>query len=172
MSRNGTPLKRTRTNERRSVRTGNELDDRGPKLATTKNTRNRKQEMTRDWSLLVRDQDILDLVGTCNAHTLYALASRFVAILDALKNNDFDAIDRIAKESRAANFRKVVAGIKRGLAEGELWSARYTTRAVIAEAFRYTPAYFQALDAFTATLRGERIGRPASRRTQRPRFGK
>src|SRR5262249_43518988 len=71
----------------------------------------RKEKMTRDWSLLVKDQDILDLVGTCNAHTLYPLAARFVAIEDAIKKNDIGAISKIEKESRAAGFRKVVAAI-------------------------------------------------------------
>lgn len=114
--------------------------------------------MTRDWSLLVRDQDILDLLGTCNAHTLYPLAARFVAIHDAIKKNDIAAINKIEKESRAAGFRKVVAAIKRGMARGDGWSAGYTARAVIAEAFRYTPAYFQALDAFKAVVRGRGSG--------------
>jgi hypothetical protein len=120
----------------------------------------RRQKITRDWSLLVPDQDILDLVATCNAHTLHLLAARFVAIHDAIKNDDLGAIDRIAKESRASCFRKVIAGIKRGLAQGDAWSTRYTARAVIAEAFRHTPAYFQALDAFIATLRQDRVGKP------------
>jgi hypothetical protein len=109
--------------------------------------------MTRDWSLLVKDQNILDLVGTCNALTLYPLAARFVAIDDAIKKNDIGAISKIEKQSRAAGFRKVVAAIKRGLAEGDAWSARHTARAVIAEAFHYTPAYFQALDGFMASCR-------------------
>jgi hypothetical protein len=108
--------------------------------------------MTREWGLLVKDQEILDLVGTCNAHTLYRLAARFVAIDDALKKNDIRAISKIEKESRAAGFRKVVAAIKRGLAEGDAWSARHTARAVVAEAFHYTPAYFQALDAFAKAV--------------------
>jgi hypothetical protein len=41
--------------------------------------------MTREWGLLVSDQDILDLVGTCNAHTLYPLAARFVRVIDAIE---------------------------------------------------------------------------------------
>jgi hypothetical protein len=112
-----------------------------------------KRKITRDWSLLVSDQDILDLVGTCSADTLYLLAARFVAIHDAIKSNDLAAIERIAKKSRAAAFRKVISGIKRGVASGESWSARHTARAVIAEAFHHTPAYFLALDAFIASLR-------------------
>jgi len=110
--------------------------------------------MTRDWSLLVRDRDILDLVGACNAHTLYPLAARFVRVLDAIKGNDIGGINKIEKESRAAAFRKVIAAIKVGLANGEAWSARRTARAVIAEAFHHTPSYFQALDAFTAFVDG------------------
>lgn len=110
--------------------------------------------MTRDWSLLVSDQDILDLVGASNTHTLYPLAARFIAIHDAIKRNDPGAIDKIAKESRAAGFRKVVSAIRQGLAEGNAWSARYTARTVIGEAFRHTPAYFQALDAFMEGCRG------------------
>jgi hypothetical protein len=86
--------------------------------------------MTRDWSLLVSDQDILDLVSASNTVTIYPLAGRFVAIHDAIEKNDIGAIDKIEKESRAAGFRKVVAGIKRGLAKGDAWSARYTARAV------------------------------------------
>jgi hypothetical protein len=104
--------------------------------------------MTREWGLLVKDQDILDLVGTCNANTLYPLAARFVAIEEAMKKNDIEAISKIERGSRGAGFRKVVAAIKRGLAEGDAWAARHTARAVIAEAFHYTPAYFQALRAF------------------------
>lgn len=109
--------------------------------------------MTRDWGLLVKDQDILDLVGTCNAHTIYPLAAKFVRILGAIKKNDIGAISKIERESRAAAFRKVVAAIKRGLAEGDAWSARHTARVVIAEAFHYTPAYFRALDAFMESSR-------------------
>lgn len=122
---------------------------------------NPKPRMRRDWGLLVSDQDILDLIGACNAHSVYPLAARFVAILDAITNKNLGAIDRIAKERRAGPFRKVVSRIKQGLAEGEEWSARYTARAVIAEAFRYTPPYFHALDAFTAALREKRASRLA-----------
>jgi hypothetical protein len=155
-------------------RTGNQLHraNTGRARSSKRSRPHIKPKITRDWSLLVSDQDILDLVSTCNAHTLYALASRFVAILDAIKNNDLRALDRIARESRAPKFRTVVAAIKNGLAEREPWSARYTARAVIAESFRHTPAYFRALDAFTATLRGKRLGRAASRRTKRRRFRK
>jgi hypothetical protein len=115
--------------------------------------------MTRDFGLLVRDRDILDLVGGSNSVTLYPLAARFVAIHDAIMENDIGAISKIEKESRAAGFRQVVAAIKRGLAEGKAWSARYTARGVIAEAFHHTPAYFEDLDAFMAGLREERVGR-------------
>jgi hypothetical protein len=123
----------------------------------------------RDWGLLVKDQDILDLVGTCNAHTLYPLAARFVRVLDAIKKNDIGAISKIERESRAATFRKVVAAIKRGLAEGDAWSARHTARAVIAEAFHYTPAYFQALAAFIegCRLKVSRLPRSQVRRSAR-----
>ena len=117
--------------------------------------------------MLVRDQDILDLVGTCNARTIYPLAARFVRVLDAIKKNDIGTISRIERESRAAGFRKVVAAIKRGLAEGDAWSARHTARAVIAEAFHYTPAYFQALDAFRESCR-LKVSSPSWRHSRRP----
>ena len=146
-------MARKRAHKRLKRQTAARERPRRAKLGTTLYGPVGKAKMTRDWSLLVSDQDILDLVGASSTHSLYPLAARFVAIHDAIKKNDPRAIDKIAKESSAARFRTVVSAIRQGVVQGDAWSARYTARAVIAEVFRHTPAYFRALDAFIAGLR-------------------
>jgi len=156
--------------------------------------------MTRDWGLLVKDQDILDLVNSTRIDRTEELAGRFDAIasiigtergdirsLDsALDEDSPDAaakegkpraiapavrsgttssarvrakireIERIGRESRARRFREIVSAIIQGLAAGDVWSARHTARAVVAETFANTPAYFQALDQFCCVVRALR----------------
>ena len=156
---------KSRVNKKKHNKAGNVARGKHPRIGRrqdsvpTKRGQAPNAGMTRDWGLLVSDQAILDLVGRCNAHTLYTLAERFVLVLNAIKNNDIGAIRIIEKESRAASFRKVVTGINRGLSQGHVWSARHTARAVIAEAFHHTPAYFQALDTFTTALMVKRLRR-------------
>src|SRR5262249_5319439 len=95
----GIPLRQRKPKKQTRDQLGNQpVNRRRRKSTATEQSVSRKEKMTREWSLLVRDQDILDLVGTCNAHTLYPLAARFVAIQDAIKNNDIGAISKIERE--------------------------------------------------------------------------
>jgi len=122
--------------------------------------------MTRDYGLLVKDQDILDLVWSCTRPDIIILARRLIAIQDAIEAYDLRAIDRIAKESSDPLFRRVVKAIKRGLKEHDAdkaWCAAFTTKILIGEAFSKTPAYYRALRAFCANLREMREQRGALR---------
>lgn len=56
--------------------------------------------VTREYGLLVRDQDILDLIWRSTRSEIYPLAERVLVIQDAIEENDILAIETVAKEAR------------------------------------------------------------------------
>ncbi|HKV39447.1 MAG TPA: hypothetical protein VJX67_09555 [Blastocatellia bacterium] len=67
-------------------------------------------------------------------------------------------IRRIGRESRAHDYRKIVAAIEEAVRSGDGFSARRTAEAVVEEAFRYTPFYSRAMEEFCVSLRAMRRG--------------
>jgi hypothetical protein len=118
--------------------------------------------LTRDWGLLVKDQDILDLIATQTRKTIWHLACEFLAIQDAIDANDLKSIQEI-REGRSSPYQKVVSAIKAGLAAGEIWSARHTAEAVVQESFRYTVPYVRAVEEFRVSLKRMRAREKRSR---------
>ena len=113
-------------------------------------------KITREYGLLVKDQDILDLVWPSTLSELYLLAERVLVIQDAIEAGDVLTINRVAKESPDFLFRRLVSVIKRGVIDGAWYYAGFTTRVLLAGVFSKTPDYFEALHAFYADLRTAR----------------
>ncbi|HYL98614.1 MAG TPA: hypothetical protein VEZ90_06640 [Blastocatellia bacterium] len=114
-------------------------------------------KITREYGLLVKDQDILDLIWKSTRSEIYVLAERVLAIQDAIDAYDIRAItavaESVAKESGERGFRKLVKAIKQGVMDGETWCAGFTTRVLLSEAFSKTPEYFRAQREFFDELR-------------------
>ena len=111
------------------------------------------EKITREYGMLVKDQDILDLAWNSTPSGIYLLAERVLAIQDAIETLDLPTIDSVATESTDPLFRRIVRAIRQGVIDGETWCAGYTTRALLAEAFSKTPDYFEALRYFCDHLR-------------------
>ncbi|HEY6328724.1 MAG TPA: hypothetical protein VI756_05265 [Blastocatellia bacterium] len=65
-------------------------------------------------------------------------------------------IRKIGRESRARDYRKIVAAIEEAVRSGDGFSARNTAEAVVEEAFQYTSIYCKALKEFCLSLRAMR----------------
>ncbi|MGH9823665.1 MAG: hypothetical protein ACREDR_10485, partial [Blastocatellia bacterium] len=69
-------------------------------------------KITREYGLLVKDQDILDLIWKSTPSEIYLLAEEILVIQDAIDSQNLAAInavtEQVAKESQDALFRKVV----------------------------------------------------------------
>lgn len=116
------------------------------------------QKITREYGLLVKDQDILDLIWSSTLSEIDLLAERFIIIQDAIETLDIPTIDSVAKQSPDSLYRRVVGAIRRGVIDGDAYWAGYTTRVLLAEAFSKTPDYFQALRYYYNDLRTMRKG--------------
>ncbi|HYL98782.1 MAG TPA: hypothetical protein VEZ90_07485 [Blastocatellia bacterium] len=112
--------------------------------------------VTRQFGLLVRDQDILDLIWRSTLSEVDILAERFVAVQDAIDRRDIGGIDHVSRESPDFLFRRIVGALKRGTIDGDWWCAGYTARVIVGEAFSKSPDYFQALRFYCDDLRMER----------------
>ncbi|HEY6327954.1 MAG TPA: hypothetical protein VI756_01365 [Blastocatellia bacterium] len=135
---------------------------------------------TRDWGLLVTDQDILNFVGHLNGGQLREVAGRFdeiaCIILEARAGElrsgvgggqesgertltlspILSKIRKIGRESRAREYRKIVTEIEEGVRSGDGFSAQVTAEAVVAEVFQYTSWYYRAMEEFCLSLRAMR----------------
>lgn len=109
--------------------------------------------VTRQFGLLVRDQDVLDLIWKSTPSEMDLIADRFLAIQDAIEALDVATIDRVARQNPDFLFRRIVGAIKRGVIDGDWWCAGYTTRIIIGEAFSKTPDYFEALRSYCESFR-------------------
>ena len=65
-------------------------------------------------------------------------------------------IRKIGRESRARDYRKIVAAIEQAVRSGDGFSARRTAEAVVEEAFQYTSIYCRAMEEFCLSLRAMR----------------
>ncbi|HKV37736.1 MAG TPA: hypothetical protein VJX67_00880 [Blastocatellia bacterium] len=128
----------------------------GPQGAGTGRCGHCRFPVTRQYGLLLRDQDILDLIWRCTLSEVDVLAGQFVAVQDAIDQQDLAVIEQVAKESPEFLFRRIMGAIKRGVIDKDWWCAGYTTRVIIGEAFSKTPDYFRALRYYCDDLRLER----------------
>ena len=65
-------------------------------------------------------------------------------------------IRKIGRESRARDYRKIVAAIEQAVRSGDGFAARRTAEAVVEEAFQYTSFYCRAMEEFCLSLRAMR----------------
>ena len=151
----------------------------GGQAPAGKRTRRRHRStrgLTRDRGLLVSDKDILSFVGHLKSYQIVEVAGRFDAIANIVFEDlhtdpagktlieriaervplKIPKIHKIARESRARDYRKITAAIEEGVRAGDGFSARRTAEAVVEELFQYTPFYSRAMEEFCLSVRAVR----------------